>query len=69
MPLKKFLIWTTLGSLIWVIFLTISGYIFGENYRIIETYLDNFKIFIKPILVIITIFFILKYLKTIKEKV
>ena len=66
MPLRKFLVWTTLGSLIWVILLTLSGYIFGENYKIIETYLDNFKIFIKPLLVIILIFFILKYLKNTK---
>ena len=69
MPLKKFLIWTTLGSLIWVVLLSLAGYIFGENYRIIETYLDNFKIFIKPLLIIILIFFILKFLKNMKVKV
>ena len=69
MPLRKFLIWTTLGSLIWVVLLSLSGYIFGENYRIIETYLDNFKIFIKPLLIIILIFFILKFLKNMKVKV
>ena len=68
MPLKKFLVWTTLGSLIWIIILTISGYIFGENYRVIETYVDNFKFFIKPLLVITLIFFIFKYLKNIKTK-
>ena len=68
MPLKKFLVWTTLGSLIWIIILTISGYIFGENYRVIETYVDNLKFFIKPLLVITLIFFIFKYLKNIKTK-
>ena len=68
MPLKKFLVWTTLGSLIWVVLLSLSGYVFGENYRIIETYLDNFKIFIKPFFIIIVIFFIFKYLKNIKVK-
>ena len=68
MPLKKFLVWTTLGSLIWVVLLSLSGYIFGENYKIIETYMDNLKVFIKPLLLIICIFFILKYLKKIKFK-
>ena len=68
MPLKKFLVWTTLGSLIWVILLSLLGYVFGENYRIIETYLDNLKVLIKPILLIIFIFFILKYLRNIKVK-
>ena len=68
MPLKKFLVWTSLGSLIWVVLLSLAGYVFGENYRLIETYLDNLKVFIKPILLIISIFFILKYLKNIKVK-
>ena len=68
MPLKKFLVWTTLGSLIWVILLSLSGYVFGENYRIIETYLDNFKFFIKPLIFIVLIFFIFKNLKNIKIK-
>ena len=69
MPLKKFLLWTTLGSLIWVVLLSLSGYIFGENYRNIEIYIDNFKGFIKPLFIIILIFLILKYLKNIKVKV
>ncbi len=69
MPLKRFLVWTTLGSLIWVILLSLSGYIFGENYRAIETYIDNFKFFIKPLLIMILIFFILKNLKNIKIKI
>jgi len=43
MPLRKFLIWTTFGSLIWVAILTYAGYLFGENYPIIETYLDQIK--------------------------
>ena len=68
MPLRKFLVWTTLGSLIWVVLLSLSGYILGENYRIIETYVENLKVFIKPLLLIISIFFILKYLRNIKTK-
>ena len=68
MPLKRFIIWTTLGSLIWVVLLSLLGYLFGENYRIIESYVDNFKSFIKPLLFIILILFTLKYLKNIKLK-
>ena len=68
MPLKKFLIWTTLGSLIWVALLSLSGYIFGENYILIESYIDNFKIFLKPLLILIVIFFIFKYLKQVNVK-
>ena len=66
MPLRKFLLWTTLGSLIWVVLLSFLGYIFGENYRIIELYIDNIKIFIKPLLIITLVFFIFRYLKNTK---
>ena len=62
MPLKKFLIWTTFGSLIWVVLLTYAGYLFGENYQIIETYLDQVKYVVKPILVLIFLYFLIKLL-------
>ena len=62
MPLKKFLLWTTLGSLIWVALLTYAGYSFGENYPLIETYIDQIKYFVKPILVLIFIYFLIKLL-------
>ena len=62
MPLKKFLLWTTFGSLIWVALLTYSGYLFGENYLIIETYLDQIKYVVKPILIIISLYFVIKFI-------
>jgi len=62
MPMIKFLLWTTFGSLIWVALLTYSGYLFGENYLIIETYLDQIKYVIKPILIIISLYFFIKIL-------
>jgi len=62
MPLRKFLIWTTLGSFIWVALLTYAGYLFGENYPIIETYLDQIKFFLKPILVLIFLYFLIRIL-------
>ena len=68
MPLKKFLVWTSLGSLIWIVLLTFLGFVLGENYKIIESYLDNFKVFIKPIFIIISALLIFKYLKKIKVK-
>ncbi len=62
MPIRKFLFWTTLGSLIWVFLLTYAGYFFGENYPIIETYLDQIKLFVKPILILIALYFFTKLL-------
>ena len=62
MPLRKFLIWTTFGSFIWVALLTYAGYLFGENYQIIETYLDQIKYVLKPILILIISYFLIKIL-------
>ncbi len=62
MPLRKFLIWTTLGSLIWIALLTYAGYVFGENYQIIESYLDQIKYIVKPILILIFLYFLIKFL-------
>ena len=62
MPMKKFLLWTTFGSLIWVALLTYSGYLFGENYLIIQTYLDQIKYFVKPILILIFLYFFIRIL-------
>ena len=62
MPLRKFLVWTTFGSFIWVALLTYAGYLFGENYSIIETYLDQIKYVIKPILILIFLYFLIKLL-------
>ena len=68
MPLKKFLIWTTLGSLIWVVLLTYAGYLFGENYGIIEIYLDQFKYIVKPVLILILLYFLIKLLVRLFKK-
>lgn len=67
MPLGTFLIWTTLGSLIWIIALTLAGYAFGENYDVISQYIDNFKVFLKPIFVLIALYFLLKFFKKLKK--
>tara|TARA_Y100000991_G_scaffold75284_1_gene56674 strand:+ start:168 stop:827 length:660 start_codon:yes stop_codon:yes gene_type:complete len=61
MPLKKFLVWTTLGSLIWVALLTYAGFVFGENYQIIESYLVQIKYIVKPILILILVYFLIKF--------
>ena len=60
MPLRKFLIWTTFGSFIWVTLLTYAGFLFGENYPIIKTYTDQIKFFVKPFLILLFLYFLIK---------
>ena len=62
MPIGKFLIWTTLGSLIWVALLTYAGYLFGENYQIVESNIDQIKYVMKPFLIVIFLYFFIKLL-------
>jgi len=68
MSLRKFLIWTTLGSLIWVALLTYAGYFLGENYQIIGTYIDQIKYVLKPILGLILVYFLIKFLMRVYKK-
>ncbi len=58
MPLRIFLIWTTLGSLLWVTFLTSAGFFMGENFRKIQDFVGYFSGIIKPILFVLIIYFL-----------
>ena len=51
MPILPFTIWTTAGSLIWIIFLTIAGIILGESYNQIEGWIEPFSKAIKFLIV------------------
>ena len=68
MPFRKFLIWTSLGSLIWVALLTYAGFVLGENYQIIETYLNQIKYFVKPVLFLIFVYFLIKFFIRLNKK-
>ncbi len=61
MPLRKFLIWTTLGSLIWVAILTYAGFILGDNWQVIESYLDQYKYIVKPVLIVLVLYLLFKF--------
>ncbi len=68
MPFRKFFIWTSLGSLIWVTLLTYAGFVFGENYQIIATYLDQIKYIVKPILIFIFVYCLIKIFMRLHNK-
>jgi membrane protein DedA with SNARE-associated domain len=56
MPLIPFTVYSTLGTTVWVTFLTFLGYKLGDNYELVDEYLGPVS---KIILAIIVIFFIL----------
>ena len=64
MPMKKFLIYTTLGSLIWNAALTIAGSIVGENWTSILEIMDNYShIIVIQLAIIFVIAIIIFYSK------
>jgi membrane protein DedA with SNARE-associated domain len=40
MPLIPFFIYSTIGTIGWVTFLTYAGYFLGKNYKLVEDYID-----------------------------
>ncbi len=52
MPLTPFLIWTTAGSFIWTLFLTMAGFALGESYSNLELWIAPLSKLIKLLLVL-----------------
>ena len=53
MPITPFLIWTTAGSMIWNLFLTITGFYLGDNYANIEKWISPFSSIFKMLIIFI----------------
>jgi len=54
MPVVPFLIYSTIGTTLWVIFLTGAGYLLGNNYELVDEYLAPVS---KGVLVLILVAF------------
>ena len=71
MPLAPFIIWTSAGSLIWTLLLTIAGQVLGESYDQVSTMIDPFSKIIKSILVVFIfsgiVFLLIKIFKNTKD--
>ena len=68
MPMKKFLIYTILGSAIWNTALTIAGSIVGENWTDILEIMDNYSHIIVILLAIAFLIAIIIFYKKRKKK-
>ena len=68
MPITPFLIWTTAGSMIWTLFLTITGFYLGDSYGNIEKWISPFSSIFKIIIIaIIAIALIVLIYKTLRK--
>ncbi|MCP9840515.1 DedA family protein [Synechococcus sp. J7-Johnson] len=57
MPLVPFLLWTTAGSLIWTLLLTVAGMALGKGYTNVEVWLEPVAQVIKVLLVLVVLAF------------
>ena len=70
MPITPFLVWTTAGSLIWTLFLTITGVYLGDNYANIERWISPFSSIFKIIIFIIILFALVSLVyKTLRKRI
>jgi membrane protein DedA with SNARE-associated domain len=57
MPLIPFFIYSTIGTIVWVTFLTYAGYFLGKNYKLVEDYIDVItKVVVFGVLLAIAVF-------------
>lgn len=63
MKLSNFIIFTSLGSGIWVSILVLLGYFIGENEELIKYYLHKILIFVTIFIIILSVFYIRKIRK------
>lgn len=69
MPLKKFILYTAIGSFIWSFVLTYVGTILGKNWTKLGDYFHKFDIIIVVIFLIIFVLYIYKKVKHLKYKI
>jgi membrane protein DedA with SNARE-associated domain len=60
MPLMPFLLYSTLGSGIWITFLTGAGYVLGQNYELVDQYLAPVSKIVVVLLLIAAIVWIVR---------
>ena len=64
---KKFLIYTTIGSIPWTLLFVLSGFYLGNNYTKVANFVQLFKI---PVIILICIIFVMYiYNKILKQKI
>ncbi len=60
MPLVPFLIYSTLGTVLWIWLLTYAGYVLGSNYQLVEAYIDPISKLVLLVLIVTPLVWILR---------
>ncbi len=68
MPLAPFVLYSTLGTTLWVMVLTFLGYILGENYTLVEEYLEPVSKIVLVALIVAFIVWVVRKRKKIRRR-
>jgi membrane protein DedA with SNARE-associated domain len=68
MPLGKFLLLTTAGSLIWNSIFVMAGFYLGENWHIVEQYADTFQKIVIVAVVLFAVYFVVSKVRRYRGK-
>lgn len=68
MPMPQFLIYSTLGTLGWVMLLTFTGYLLGQNYTLVDEYLGPVSKVVLGLLIVAFIAWIVRHRKQQRRK-
>lgn len=64
MPLTPFVIYSTIGTLLWILFLTLAGYLLGDHYKLVEEYIGPIsKIALLSVIILFIIWVVRKRLR------
>lgn len=67
MNLKKFVVYTTVGSFLWSLFLAYIGMVLGQNWKILEVYFHKFDILIVFVLILTAVSYLFHKYRQIKK--
>jgi membrane protein DedA with SNARE-associated domain len=56
MPWRKFLIFNFLGAMVWVTVISVVGYLFGQNWSLLEQFLKRFDVAVAIVAVLVVAF-------------
>lgn len=68
MPVAKFLLLTTAGSLIWNSIFVLAGYYLGENWHIVEQYAGIFQKIVIVVVVLVLLYWLTTRIRKIRDR-
>ncbi len=67
MDIKKFILYTLLGTLIWDVVLAFGGYYFAYKWKIIYHFIENFSIYFFILIIILIVIYLYRHITKVRK--